>query len=138
MERLLRIIAFILARIAEEKTGIDHVDILAEAEAEVDKNTHSTESADVERVYKAYPTKCPVRGAPTGKSAKNKEQIKRLLKSHSADDLIFIIERYVGECERGQVYIKNFNTFLNQLPDYSDDTDLFSGSAGGSTRKPQE
>lgn len=82
----------------------------------------------IDRVYKAYPTKCPVAGRPTGKSSKDKEKIKRLLKLKTEEELISIIKRYVKECTESNVYLKNFSTFLNNLPDYTeeqDDTPLF-------------
>lgn len=75
-------------------------------------------SEQVDEVYKAYPGKCVVRGASTGKTLKNKDKIRILLKTHKKDKLLYIISRYVRECERDNVYMKNFSTFLNNLPDY--------------------
>lgn len=93
---------------------------------EVEKQ--ESEKVVIDRVYKAYPTKCPVAGRPTGKSSKDKEKIKRLLKLKTEEELISIIKRYVKECTESNVYLKNFSTFLNNLPDYTeeqDDTPLF-------------
>lgn len=80
--------------------------------------------SDIEEVYKAYPTRCVVRGSSNGKSAKDKEKIKRLLKEHTKEELIKTIRQYTKECEQGNVYMKNFSTFLNNLPDYEEEKDL--------------
>lgn len=138
MEKTLKIIAVLLARIAGNMTGTDYKTLLMEAETDVSASPGATDSDAVEMVYRAYPGKCPVRGTATGKSARNKEQIKRLLKDHSADDLVFIINRYIDDCTAGQCYIKNFGTFLNQLPDYSDDEGIFQQQRETDSRKPQE
>ncbi len=72
-------------------------------------------------IYLSYPTKCPVKGSNSGKSIKDKDKIKTLLKEHTKEDLINKINRYISECKRDSIYIKNFSTFLNNLPDYTDD-----------------
>lgn len=71
---------------------------------------------DVEEVYKKYPTKCLIRGASTGKGAKDKTKIKALLKQHSKNELLETIELYVNDCVSTSTYMKNFSTFLNNLP----------------------
>jgi len=78
--------------------------------------------AAVERIYSAYPTKCPVSQRSTGKSSKDKEKIARLLrsKSYTEEELAAKIDRYVRECSATRTYIKNFATFLNNVPDYSE------------------
>ena len=137
MEKTLKIIAVLLARIAGNMIGTDYKKLLSEAETDVSAAPSESAPDAIERVYRAYPNKCPIRGTATGKSAKNKEQIRRLLKDHSADELVSIIDRYVDDCTTGQCYIKNFGTFLNQLPDYSDDGGIFP-KLGADPRKPQE
>lgn len=77
---------------------------------------------EVDEVYTAYPTKCVVRGASTGKSASNKKKIGTMLKSISKDDLILIIKKYISECKKDNIYMKSFAAFLNNLPDYDIDT----------------
>jgi hypothetical protein len=74
-------------------------------------------------IYSLYPTNCPVKGKPNGKGKANKEQIKRILKSkeETVDSLKAKIERYVRECKNSNTYLKNFKTFLNNLPDYSEE-----------------
>ncbi len=77
---------------------------------------------DINEVYSAYPTKCVVRGASTGKSASNKNKIGAMLKSISKEDLILIIKKYISECKKDNIYMKSFAAFLNNLPDYDIDT----------------
>lgn len=117
-------VAYLLAKMITLQTGGCVDDLLDEASNATAPKSDEIDEGSVDRIYKAYPTKCPVRGAYTGKCDKNRAQIRRLLKDHSETDLIYTIERYVKECTDGQIYIKNFSTFLNNLPDYGGD-DLF-------------
>lgn len=71
---------------------------------------------DVEEVYKKYPTKCLINGNSTGKGAKDKTKIKALLKQHSKNELLETIELYVNDCVATKRFMKNFSTFLNNLP----------------------
>ena len=78
------------------------------------------------RVYDAYPSKeLPTSRYPKGrrvqKSTADIDKIARLLKNgnYSEEQLISIIRRYTEEQE--QVFIMNLKTFLNHIPDYSDD-----------------
>ncbi len=73
---------------------------------------------EVDAVYSAYPTRCAVQGRNLGKSSADKKKIARLLKDNSEEKLIKTIERYVEDCKRDKVYMKNFGTFLNNLPEY--------------------
>ena len=77
---------------------------------------------EVDEVYTGYPTKCVVRGASTGKSASNKKKIRTLLKSSTKEELLLIIKKYISDCKKDKVYMKNFTTFLNNLPDYDIET----------------
>ena len=77
---------------------------------------------DVNEIYSAYPTKCVVRGASTGKSTSNRNKIRTLLESSTKEELLLTIKKYVTDCKSGNVYMKNFTTFLNNLPDYDIDT----------------
>lgn len=74
----------------------------------------------IERIYKLYPTKCPVRGRPTGKSSTDKKKIERLLKIMPEEKLCGIVQRYIQECIESQTPIKNLSTLLNNLPDYDE------------------
>ena len=74
-------------------------------------------------IYSLYPTNCPVKGKPNGKGKANKAQIERILKSkeETVDSLKAKIERYSRECKSSNTYFMNFKTFLNNLPDYSEE-----------------
>lgn len=104
-----------------ESTGEQHAIIEESKKIEEKKPSNDgkekTEAAN--RLYALYPTKCPVSGRATGKSSKDKEKLARLLKDHTEQELSETIKRYVKECTEQQSYIKNFSTFLNNLPDYS-------------------
>lgn len=81
----------------------------------------------VDRMYKLYPTRCPVRNTTLGKSHKDKERIKRLLKTYSQEDIERVIRHEVDE-KYGKSYMSNFSTFLNNFPDPSE---LFSSKSYG-------
>lgn len=74
---------------------------------------------DIDKIYNLYPAKCPFRNVSTGKTKKNKDKIKTLLNDYSVDELETTIKTYVSECIQSKTYLKNFSTFLNNLPDYS-------------------
>lgn len=77
-------------------------------------------SPAIEKLYKSYPTKCPISGRSTGKTIKDKARIKNLLKTKTENEILKTIERYVEDCNNTKTYVKNFSTFLNNLPDYGD------------------
>jgi len=76
-----------------------------------------TDTDTVNDIYNTYPTKCPVGGRSTGKNSKNKTKIESLLKKHDKDYLVRLINLYIKDCSNTNTYIKNFTTFLNNLPD---------------------
>lgn len=84
---------------------------------EEDKSSKK-ESVDdfVDMIYNIYPTKCPKRNTSLGKSRKDKERIKRLLKQYSKEDIEKVV-RYEVEVKYGKEYMSNFSTFLNNFPD---------------------
>lgn len=84
------------------------------------KNKEQITKEDIDFIYSLYPTKCIVKNNPTGKSTKDKEKIKSLIPEHGKEGLEKIIHRYVKECKNSKTYMKNFKTFLNNLPDYSE------------------
>jgi hypothetical protein len=98
------------------------IEVEEEVEDEVEKEISYT-AETINDIYSLYPTNCPVKGKPNGKGKANKEQIKRILKSkeETVDSLKAKIERYVRECKNSNTYFKNFGTFLNNLPDYSEE-----------------
>lgn len=74
--------------------------------------------ADIDAIYAEYPTKCVVSGRCTGKSASDKKKIERILREKTKEHVIATIRRYIEDCKRDKVYMKNFATFLNNLPDF--------------------
>jgi len=81
---------------------------------------NENENEIIDEIYSLYPSKCCVKNTSTGKSAKDKVKIKSLLKTLSSEILKSKIERYISECKSGSIYMKNFSTFLNNLPDFSE------------------
>lgn len=127
MERELSIIAYLLARMVGKNEGVPTEEILSDAIKAItpDKKPKpkqvvpTVEPGAVDRIYSLYPTKCPISGRATGKSYKDKIKLESLLKNgHTEEELSGIIDRYVKDCIRDQSFIKNFQTFLNNLPDY--------------------
>lgn len=70
----------------------------------------------IERMYKLYPSKCPCRNTSLGKCNKDKDRIKRLLKTYSMEQIENVIKNEV-ETKYGKIYMQNFSTFLNNFPD---------------------
>lgn len=75
----------------------------------------------VERIYKLYPTKCPVKGTSTGKCSKDKVRINTLLKTRSEENITKAIKTYLDDCAKDGRFIKNFSTLLNNLPEVTAD-----------------
>jgi hypothetical protein len=72
-------------------------------------------SSAVEELYAKYPAKCVVRKVSTGKNNKCKEKLSKLLEKHSQATISAAIDFYVKECKEGNVYMKNFLTYLNNF-----------------------
>lgn len=70
----------------------------------------------VERMYKLYPTKCPCRNTTLGKCSKDKDRIRKLLKTYSMEQIESVIKNEV-ETKYGKSWMQNFSTFLNNFPD---------------------
>ena len=70
----------------------------------------------VDEMYDIYPQRCPKRNASTGKSRKDKDRIKRLLKIYTQDEIEKVIRDEVDN-NYGVNYMKNFSTFLNNFPE---------------------
>lgn len=70
----------------------------------------------VNEIYCLYPSKdVNHNNQSTGKTSKNIQKIKSIL--NSGYPLKKAIEFYLSECNRTKCYLKNFGTFLNNLPD---------------------
>lgn len=72
----------------------------------------------VEMIYSLYPTKCPKRGSSLGKSTKDKNRIRKLLKTYTKEQIEAVVRKEVDD-KYGKVYMQNFSTFLNNFPDPS-------------------
>ena len=59
---------------------------------------------DVDEIYQAYPTKCHIKGRSLGKTSKNKDKIKTLLKTNSKDKLLKAINFYISDSKKNNVY----------------------------------
>lgn len=75
----------------------------------------------VDRMYEIYPARCPKRNASTGKSRKDKDRIKRLLKVYTEEQIEQVIRAEVDN-NLGVNYMKNFSTLLNNFPEPSTET----------------
>lgn len=97
----------------DDKDNIDN-----EKENSNKKKTCDDEDVNefVEHIYSLYPTRCPKRNTPTGKCSKDKERIKKLLKTYSKEDIEKVV-RYEIQEKYGKHYMANFATFLNNFPD---------------------
>jgi len=96
------------------------------------KENFSCSPDDVEEVYKAYPATCFENKSRRLKSGvKDKKKITSILEKgeFSKEKLLEIIGLYVKSCKpvEGEFVpaLKNFSTFLNNIPDYEEDSLLF-------------
>jgi len=124
MERKIDIVIYLLTRLIAESEGIEIETVFGDINKLFPKPKkimtvkEKVDSGAVDRIYALYPTKCPVSQRATGKSSTDKRKIERLLLSRSEEDLTNAIKRYLEESVKSQSYIKNFSTFLNNIPDY--------------------
>lgn len=82
-----------------------------------EKNIKENNIADIDFLYSLYPSKCPTRNISNNKTQKDKSKIDKLLKSKTKVELTEIFNTYIHECKSKKVYMKNFSTFLNNIPD---------------------
>ena len=90
-----------------------------------------SEVAFIDRMYAKYPSRCPVRNISTGKSMKDKQRIKKLLKTYSMKDIERVIDKEI-EVKYGKYRMQNFSTFLNNFPDPNS---LFDDKASGNVNE---
>ena len=106
----------------ENRDNIEKRDIIEKEniiKKEKSKKESSKEKSEdevfVDKIYKEYPTKCPLNNRSTNKSYKDKERIRRLMKIYSKEDIRKVVN---AEKEKvGKFYLRNFSTFLNNFPD---------------------
>ena len=73
---------------------------------------------DINYIYTLYPNRDKNNNnRSTAKCKKDKFKIRKILKTKSRQDLEKTITDYLKDCETNKVYLKNFGTFLNQLPE---------------------
>ena len=72
-------------------------------------------SPAVEELYSLYPAKCVVRNVSTARSNKCKDKLSKLLEEYSQSAISSAIKSYIKECKEGNVYMKNFLTYLNNF-----------------------
>lgn len=78
-----------------------------------------------ESIYSHYPSKCKISGRSLGKSKKKDlDKIGILLKSMTEEKIIKTIDLYIDDCIKSNTYMKNFSTFLNNIPDYDESHSL--------------
>ena len=82
-----------------------------------DKSSSKKDEDDfVEKIYKLYPSKCPVRKTTLGKCSKDKDRIRKLLGVYSESEIEQVVRKEIDE-KYGKHYMQNFSTFLNNFPD---------------------
>lgn len=72
---------------------------------------------EVDIIYSLYPTECYVKGSTTGKTLKNREKIRSIIKEKGFEWLHERVENYLVNCKANKIYLKNFGTFLNNIPE---------------------
>ena len=92
------------------------------------KTNDNSDDNFIEYIYAMYPTKCPMRNTSLGKSHKDKDRIKKLLKMYTKEQIVSVVENEVSS-KLGKQYMQNFSTFLNNFPDPNtiEGGDLFGG-----------
>lgn len=80
------------------------------------KDEKNDVDAWIDKMYSIYPTKCPCRNMQLGKCSKDKERIRKLLKSYTKEQIEKVIRNEV-DTKYGKSYMSNFSTFLNNFPD---------------------
>jgi 5-methylcytosine-specific restriction endonuclease McrA len=79
----------------------------------------NTLSKQVDYIYYKYPSKCSISGRSTHKSYKDKDKIGKLIKKVGFSELLDLQKKYIYVSKKQNTWIKNYSTFLNNLPDYT-------------------
>lgn len=99
-------------------TASTHPNLNAEIKNKNKTAAAKIDTAEVQEVYNTYPTRCPIQHRSLGKSERDKVKIQKLLGERTKDELIDTIKKYITDCINSKTYVKNFATFLNNLPDF--------------------
>lgn len=96
---------------------VDNIEDIKEDTNVSKKVTNIIRQEDVDYLYSLYPSKCPTKNKSNGKGANDKIKIRSLLKTMPKEELEFTIKAYVQQCTENGEWMKNFSTFLKNLPD---------------------
>lgn len=123
--RSLKLQDFLLMLIAASVTKKTPTEIYAAYEAQkpqTERTTTSYSDKDVNEIYRAYPSRDPANGnRRTGKSLSNKDIIRRKLATYTKEEIMAAIKAELDENRTRGKWLKNFGTFLNNLPDLQED-----------------
>lgn len=105
----------------KEDIDLKEIDKPYQYKEEIDKSIPKKDENDdvnawIDEMYSLYPTKCPCRNTYLGKCNKDKERIRKLLKSYTKEQIEKVIKNEV-DTKYGKSYMSNFSTFLNNFPD---------------------
>lgn len=124
MARDTQLICYFLARLVANIDDVSVEEEFQKAEAffkatapKHEPKDDGVSEEDVEAIYKAYPTKDDKTGASTNKCSKQKDTIRRLLRTRSKESILKAMDDYLFDCRLHNRYLKNFSTFLNNIPD---------------------
>lgn len=81
------------------------------------ENKKPNYNPEIDIIYSKYPSECYVKSTSTGKTLKNKEKIRSIIKDKGFEWLFERVESYLVSCKQNKVYLKNFSTFLNNIPE---------------------
>ena len=108
----------LISWVHKEKADTVALSLLSETSPAKDiikAETDNSVNEFVDRMYDLYPSRCPKRNSSTGKSHKDKDRIKRLLKIYTQEEIEQVIKDEVDN-NYSINYMKNFSTFLNNFP----------------------
>lgn len=123
--RSLSLTDFLLMLVAASLTKKSPKDIYAAYEEQRPKTSRPQGNNYTERdildIYRAYPSRDAANNnRRTGKSLSDKDLIRRRLNTYTKEQIMAAIDNEVEENKHGK-WLKNFSTFLNNLPDLQDE-----------------
>lgn len=67
-----------------------------------------------------YPAKCNIRKTSTQRSIYDKKKLIKIIKEKGMETAREIILSYISDCQKNNIYIKHFKTFINNFPSLED------------------
>ena len=123
--RPLNLTEYLLIQIAAsltEKPAEKLYDGYEEQRAKRVRDASPIDEDDVLAIYAAYPARDPSnQNRSLCKCSKDKQRIRLLLRMYTKEELLQAIESEIKENIDTGKWLKNFSTFLNNLPDIHDD-----------------